>query len=90
MKSSLPICHGVKVAKIGYLPGLLTALALALSAGWLCTLPVPFLKVAGPLMPSMLLGLFLSSCFNASVRNRLQPGLGLARNQVLRLGSCRI
>lgn len=86
MKSSLPICHDVKQAKIRYWPGLLTALALALSAEWLCTLPVPLLQVAGPLMPSMLLGLLLSSCFSTSMRRHLQPGLGLARNQVLRLG----
>ncbi|MDD2738658.1 MAG: putative sulfate exporter family transporter [Methylomonas lenta] len=86
MKLALPICNDAKLPKIRRWPGFLTALALALSAGWLCTLPVPLLQVAGPLMPSMLLGLLLSSCFNSSVRNRLQPGLSLARNQVLRLG----
>jgi uncharacterized integral membrane protein (TIGR00698 family) len=86
MKPSSPDLNHSNRAHANRLPGLLLALALALLAWWLCTLPVPFLRVAGPLMPAMLLGLLLSSCFNVSIRNRLQPGLSLARNQLLRLG----
>lgn len=73
-------------ANIKRWPGFLIASILALFAVLLCTLPVAFLTVTGPLMPAMLLGLLLSSCFNTSIRAQLQPGLGLARNQVLRLG----
>jgi uncharacterized integral membrane protein (TIGR00698 family) len=86
MKPSSPDLNNSNRAHANRLPGLLLALSLALLAWWLCALPVPFLRVAGPLMPAMLLGVLLSSCLNASIRNKLQPGLSLARNQVLRLG----